>query len=51
VIPVKNEDAFETARKLARLEGIVAGISSGAAVGRHWKWQNDRRMQVNELWS
>ncbi len=32
VIPVKNEDAFETARKLARLEGIVAGISSGAAV-------------------
>jgi len=32
VIRVKNEDAFETARKLARLEGIVAGISSGAAV-------------------
>ena len=29
---MKNEDAFETARKLARLEGIVAGISSGAAV-------------------
>jgi cysteine synthase len=32
VIRVKNEDAFETAQKLARLEGIVAGISSGAAV-------------------
>ncbi len=32
VIRVKNEDAFETARKLARLEGVVAGISSGAAV-------------------
>ncbi len=32
VIRVKNEDAFKTARKLARLEGIVAGISSGAAV-------------------
>lgn len=32
VIRVKNEDAFETAGKLARLEGIVAGISSGAAV-------------------
>ncbi|NOY23464.1 MAG: cysteine synthase A [Acidobacteria bacterium] len=32
VIRVRNEDAFETARKLARLEGIVAGISSGAAV-------------------
>jgi len=32
VIRVKNEDAFETAQKLARLEGILAGISSGAAV-------------------
>ena len=31
IIRVKNEDAFETARKLAREEGILAGISSGAA--------------------
>ena len=29
---VTNEDAFETARRLAREEGIVAGISSGAAM-------------------
>ena len=27
-----NEQAFETARKMARLEGILCGISSGAAV-------------------
>ena len=31
IIRVKNEEAFETARKLAREEGILAGISSGAA--------------------
>jgi cysteine synthase len=32
VIPVTNDQAFETARSLARLEGILCGISSGAAV-------------------
>lgn len=32
IIRVKNEDAFETARRLAREEGILAGISSGAAL-------------------
>jgi len=31
VITVSNQAAFETARALARLEGIPAGISSGAA--------------------
>ena len=31
VFPVRDEDAFETARKLAREEGILCGISSGAA--------------------
>lgn len=32
VIPVTDEDAYETARRLAREEGIFAGISSGAAM-------------------
>lgn len=32
IVTVSNEDAFETARKLASLEGILCGISSGAAV-------------------
>lgn len=32
IIQVSNEDAGETARKLAREEGILAGISSGAAL-------------------
>jgi cysteine synthase A len=31
-ITVTNEHAFETARRLASLEGILCGISSGAAV-------------------
>ena len=32
VIPVKNEDAFEAGRMLGHKEGILVGISSGAAV-------------------
>ncbi len=31
IIQVENEDAFETSRRLARQEGILVGISSGAA--------------------
>lgn len=32
IITVKNDDAFETGRRLARTEGLLVGISSGAAV-------------------
>ncbi len=32
IIPVSNEDAFATGKMLARTEGILAGISSGAAL-------------------
>ena len=32
IVTVTNEQAFETARKLAAMEGILCGISSGAAV-------------------
>jgi cysteine synthase len=32
VMPVSNDDAFENARLIAKLEGIPVGISSGAAL-------------------
>jgi cysteine synthase A len=32
IIPVDDEDAIETARVVARTEGILAGISGGAAI-------------------
>ena len=32
IITVKNEDAFEIGRELARIEGVLVGISSGAAL-------------------
>ena len=35
IIPVENEDAFELGREIARTEGILVGISSGAAAGKH----------------
>jgi cysteine synthase A len=32
IVTITNDEAFETARDLAKVEGILAGISSGAAV-------------------
>lgn len=32
IIPVKNEDAFVTGREIAKDEGLLVGISSGAAL-------------------
>ncbi len=32
IIPVENEDAFATGREIAHKEGVLVGISSGAAV-------------------
>ena len=32
IIPVENEDAFEAARAIAKSDGLLVGISSGAAI-------------------
>ena len=32
IIPVENEDAFQTSRRIGSTEGVLVGISSGAAV-------------------
>ena len=32
IIAVENDDAFSTGRQIGRAEGILVGISSGAAV-------------------
>lgn len=44
IIRVENEDAFTTARQMASLEGILVGISSGAAV---WAALQVARRQSN----
>ena len=32
IIPVTNEDAFATGKEIGRSEGVLVGISSGAAI-------------------
>lgn len=32
ILPIENEDAFTEGRRFARSEGILVGISSGAAL-------------------
>ena len=32
IVRVKNDDAFDIARRMAREEGLLVGISSGAAM-------------------
>lgn len=45
IIPVGNDEAIETTRRLAREEGIVCGISSGAAL---WAALEAARRPENE---
>jgi cysteine synthase A len=45
IIKVRNEDAFSTGREIAKTEGLLVGISSGAAV---WAATELARRQGNE---
>jgi len=45
-IQVANEDAFAMARRLAKEEGILVGISTGANVWRRSKSASARRIRA-----
>ena len=47
ILTVTNEQAIEAARKLAKSEGILCGISSGAAVWAALQVGNGLRIQIN----
>ena len=52
IIPISDQQAIETGRKLAREEGLLSGISSGAAIaaalliGSREEMQNKRIVTV-----
>ena len=46
IIPVTNEDAFATGRLIGHKEGVLVGISSGAAVWLLWSWQSAPKTQA-----
>jgi cysteine synthase len=47
IIKVEYKDAVATARRLAREEGILVGISSGAAAWGDCRWPHDRRTRAS----
>jgi cysteine synthase A len=51
VIRVKNDDAFAIARRSAREEGLLVGISSGAALWAASKSRAGRRARASSWWS
>ena len=50
IVRVQNEDAFAASRELARTEGLLVGISSGAALWLPPKRQSFRKTPVRLLW-
>jgi len=51
IAQVSNEEAVEFARRLAREEGILAGISCGAAVAVAVRQAKNQKTRVKPSWS
>ena len=51
VVQVTNDEAFAMARRLPREEGLLVGISSGAAVHAAVQWRCGRRTPASASWS
>ena len=49
IITVTNDEAFETARKLANTEGILCGISSGAAMAATLKLAQKKETKGKQI--
>jgi len=50
IIEVANQDAFDTAHRAAHEEGLLVGISSGAALWPRCRWRTDPRTPASRLW-
>ena len=50
VIPVENEAAFDKAREVAKSDGLLVGISSGAAIYAATDLQKDLRTRERISW-
>ena len=47
IICITNEEAYEAARSLAKKEGILSGITSGAALAAALKYAKDSQKEEN----
>jgi cysteine synthase A len=47
VIRVKNEDAFETARRMAKEEGLLVAFRQARQPGQRYRWRGDPKTRTS----